>query len=145
MSWLRVEVIEVRPGAAHEGVLYDGDVVVRTASGASFALFDMTPMVARGVSPGERLEVAVSLLPTGARRGGAAVLAACDIAVERSGWQGFRDDLLARPLCRLATPDGDVLISPSELPPGLSVGESLAWGDARFNLLAWRRLAARPA
>ncbi len=143
MNWLRVEVIEVREGAAYEGVLYDQDIVVRTGAGAVLSLFDMSPMIAQGVRPGECLEVVVSVsAPGSVRRGGSAELSEPDVRLERSGWDGFRDDLLRRPLCVLSTPDGDLVISPSELPPGLAVGERLAWDDARLDLLAWRRESA---
>jgi hypothetical protein len=141
MSWPRVEVLEVRQGASYEDVIYDQDVVVRTTSGATLTLFDMSPMIARNVMPGMRLEVVVAVsVPDSLRRDGTAVLTARNVCLDRIDWDEFRQEMLLRPFCTVTTPEGDFVIAAPELPAGCVVGERLIWGEARLDLLAWRRL-----
>jgi hypothetical protein len=145
MTWLAVDVLDIREGATYEGVSYDQDIVVRTtAGGALLTLFDMSPMIAQNVRPGDRLEVVVAIsVPSSLRRGGTALLTACDVHFSPNDWEGFRDDLLRRPLCVWSTSDGDLVITTSELPTGFSLGDRFVYDDARLDLLAWRRTGSR--
>lgn len=142
MTWPQVEVLDIKEGAAYEGVVYDQDLVVRMSSGRVLRLFDMSPMIAGPVHIAESLEVVVAVaVPTRVRPGQTSKLKAMTADYESRQWDAVRTDLPARTLSTLDTPDGDFVIAQSELPHGLSVGQLLDWDDARYDLLAWRRRA----
>jgi hypothetical protein len=141
MDWAQFEVVEVRKGAVYEDTVYDQDLIVRTESGTLLTLFDMTPMIARGVVSGQRLEAVVQVLAD-LRRGARATLVA-NVALERTEWAGFRDDLVHRTWQRVSAPDGHLLIPMSELERAkLQLGDSVDWDDGRYDLMAWRPLEA---
>lgn len=151
-EWPRVSVKEKRHGAQYEGTVYDQDLVVETPDGEELILFDMTPMTAADIHPGEMLQVIVSIAVPGNLKPANAVSSVRNVAFVESidysppqnAWIGFRDELLRRRWCKLRTLAGHFLMAVSEIEAAFRnespLGTGVSWEGGRLDLMAWKRI-----